>query len=93
MNRNNKYSPVGSTTITGSDAVETLTLPEGGNVGSIFLSVEGGSCRFWFDGSTPSVSSGHLIGDLDEKWMDDINFSDFRLYVPLGVKVYISFFC
>lgn len=40
-----------------SGAVGTLTRPEG--VTKAFITVEGG-VRFWYDGTTPSATTGHV---------------------------------
>ncbi len=81
---------IGSSTITGDNAVHTLTIPGGAT--AFLIEAQNGDARYFFGGSTPSASVGHLLSVFQKEFFEDFNFSDFKIYVPTGVTVVVSFF-
>lgn len=82
---------IGKEIITANDAVKTLTVPEQGNVRSVFISVSGAGVRFWLDGSVPSATEGHLIPSAGDILLKEIKPANVKLYVPNGVTVSVTY--
>ena len=85
-----RYTPLSNETITGDDASHNLSIPSGTMM--IFVTVEGGNCRYWFDGSTPTSSEGHQILANEKEVFVGINLTDYEIYVPTGAKAQVSYF-
>lgn len=82
--------PIGKQAITGDAAVHTLTLPSGTK--GIMWESQVADSRYYMDGSTPSASAGHLLSTFQKEFFEDLNFTNFEIYVPTGATVVVSFF-
>jgi hypothetical protein len=93
--KDGSYAALGGRTITGAGAVVNLSAVSGGipkYANKFFVFCEGGTARWWDDGTVPSATVGMPIFDTCGEWLLTDDLSKVKFYVPNGVTLTGSFY-